>query len=214
MKYIIKNSSPHSLELYKREEGACFNDMPKPIKDEVRDSLFKEQGGICCYCGKRIASDHTSVIEHLYPKGLKQYAHLQLEYTNLLCSCDGGESDRTGKSKAEKRKFPSYCDDKKNNRVLKVHPLYMDCEKKFGYDEEGHIYGLTPEACETIEILGLDCATLVNLRKAAIEPYVEQQQSDSEWNQIIERLNKKTNGIFSSFCFAVIYYIKNFKMAS
>ena len=52
MKYIIKNSSPHSLELYKREEGACFNDMPKPIKDEVRDSLFKEQGGICCYCGK------------------------------------------------------------------------------------------------------------------------------------------------------------------
>ena len=214
MKYIIKQSSPTSLEDYKKEIGACFDELPKIVKDELRHSLFDEQGGICCYCGKRISDNYTSVIEHLYPRGLKQYVHLQLEYTNLLCSCDGGVSDRTGKSKAEKRKFPSYCDDKKNNRVLKVHPLCIDCEKKFGYDEEGYIYGLTPEACETIEILGLDCATLVNLRKAAIEPYVEQQQSDSEWNQIIERLNKKTNGIFSSFCFAVIYYIKNFKMAS
>ncbi len=214
MKYIIKQSSPTSLENYKKEIGACFDELPKIVKDELRHSLFDEQGGICCYCGKRISDNYTSVIEHLYPRGLKQYVHLQLEYTNLLCSCDGGVSDRTGKSKAEKRKFPSYCDDKKNNRVLKVHPLCIDCEKKFGYDEEGHIYGLTPEAGETIEILGLDCATLVNLRKAAIEPYVEQQQSDSEWNQIIERLKKKTNGIFSSFCFAVIYYIKNFKMAS
>ena len=214
MKYIIKQSSPTSLENYKKEIGACFDELPKIVKDELRHSLFDEQGGICCYCGKRISDNYTSVIEHLYPRGLKQYVHLQLEYTNLLCSCDGGVSDRTGKSKAEKRKFPSYCDDKKNNRVLKVHPLCIDCEKKFGYDEEGQIYGLTPEAGETIEILGLDCATLVNLRKAAIEPYVEQQQSDSEWNQIIERLKKKTNGIFSSFCFAVIYYIKNFKMAS
>ncbi len=214
MKYIIKQSSPTSLENYKKEIGACFDELPKIVKDELRHSLFDEQGGICCYCGKRISDNYTSVIEHLYPRGLKQYVHLQLEYTNLLCSCDGGVSDRTGKSKAEKLKFPSYCDDKKNNRVLKVHPLCIDCEKKFGYDEEGHIYGLTPEAGETIEILGLDCATLVNLRKAAIEPYVEQQQSDSEWNQIIERLKKKTNGIFSSFCFAVIYYIKNFKMAS
>lgn len=214
MKYIIKQSSPTSLENYKKEIGACFDELPKIVKDELRHSLFDEQGGICCYCGKRISDNYTSVIEHLYPRGLKQYVHLQLEYTNLLCSCDGGVSDRTGKSKAEKLKCPSYCDNKKNNRVLKVHPLCIDCEKKFGYDEEGYIYGLTPEARETIEILGLDCATLVNLRKAAIEPYVEQQQSDSEWNQIIERLNKKTNGIFYSFCFAVIYYIKNFKMAS
>lgn len=214
MKYIIKNSSPHSLELYKGEEGACFNDMPKPIKDEVRDSLFNEQGGICCYCGKRIASDHKSVIEHLYPKGLKQYAHLQLEYTNLLCSCDGGESDRTGKSKAEKRKFPSYCDDKKNNRVLKVTPLCSYCEELFMYDEEGHIYGATDAACEAIETLGLDCVTLVDQRRAAIEPYIEQQLSDAEWNKEVHELSQRFDGLFLPFCFAVIYYIKNFKISS
>ena len=214
MKYIIKNSSPRSLELYKREEGACFDDMPKPIKNEVRESLFKEQGGICCYCGKRIASDHTSAIEHLYPKGLKEYAHLQLEYTNLLCSCDGGESDRKGKSKAEKRKFPAYCDDKKNNRVLKITPLCSDCEELFMYDEEGHIYGATDAACEAIETLGLDCVTLVDQRRAAIEPYIEQQLSDAEWNKKVHELSQRFDGLFLPFCFAVIYYIKNFKMAS
>lgn len=214
MKYIIKNPSPRILEEYKAEEGACFNDMPKPIKDEVRDSLFKEQGGICCYCGKRIASDHTSVIEHLYPKGLKQYAHLQLEYANLLCSCDGGESDRIGKTKREKKRFPQFCDDKKNNQVLKVTPLCSNCEELFMYDEDGHIYGATSDACETIEKLGLDCITLVNQRRAAIEPYIEQQLSNDEWNKEMHKLSQRFDGLFLPFCFAVIYYIKNFKIAS
>lgn len=214
MKYIIKQSSPTSLENYKKEIGACFDELPKIVKDELRHSLFDEQGGICCYCGKRISDNYTSVIEHLYPRGLKQYVHLQLEYTNLLCSCDGGVRDRTGKSKAEKLKFPSYCDNKKNNRVLKVTPLCSDCEELFMYDEEGHIYGATDAACEAIKTLGLDCVTLVNQRRAAIEPYIEQQLSDVEWNKEVHKLSQRFDGLFLPFCFAVIYYIKNFKMAS
>lgn len=212
MKYIVKRGSPASLEAYKATEGACYNNMPQDVKEDVRHSLVSEQGGICCYCGKRILPDHHSVIEHLYPKGLKQYSHLQLEYTNLLCSCDGGESNRAGKSKAEKRKFPSYCDDKKNNRVLKLTPLDPTCEEQFSYDEEGHIYGKTEAARETIEVLGLDCSPLVNQRKAAIDPYLALNLDKDDWMTLIDNLSQQHNGKYRSFCFAIIYYIRNFKM--
>lgn len=213
MKHIVKGDPPASLEAYKVIEGACYNDIPQSVKEEVRQSLVSEQGGLCCYCGKRILPDYHSIIEHLYPKGLKQYSHLQLEYTNLLCSCDGGESDRKGKSKAEKRKFPSFCDDKKNNRVLSLTPLDPDCETQFSYDEEGHIYGETDAAREAIEILGLDCSPLVNLRKAAIDPYLSLELDEEGWNAEIADLSQRHSGNFRSFCFAVIYYIRNFKIA-
>lgn len=213
MKHIVKNKPPESLEAYKETEDACYNDMPQNVKEDVRHSLVSEQGGICCYCGKRILPDHHSVIEHLYPKGLIQYSHLQLEYNNLLCSCDGGESDRAGKTKSEKRKIPSFCDDKKNNRLLTLTPLDPTCEEQFSYDEEGHIYGETDAAQEAIEILGLDCGPLVNLRRAAIAPYLKLDLDDEGWNAEIEDLSHRHNGNFRSFCFVVIYYIRNFKMA-
>ena len=214
MKYIVKSESPASLEAYKITEGACYNNIPQNVKEDVRQSLVSEQGGLCSYCGKRILSDYHSVIEHLLPKGLKQYSHLQLEYNNLLCSCDGGESDRTGKTKSEKRKFPSFCDDKKNNRILSLTPLDSTCEEQFSYDEEGHIYGITDAARETIEILGLDCSPLVNLRKAAINPYLELELDEEGWNAEIDDLSQRHDGNFRSFCFAIIYYIRNFKMVA
>lgn len=147
------------------------------------------------------------------PKGLKQYQKLQLEYSNLLCSCDGGESERTGKTKAQKRVFPPYCDSKKNDRVIKITPLEENCENYFYYDEDGHIYGKTDEADETIEILGLDCSTLVNQRKAAIEAYVDLQLfTDEEWEReasfVLQRDNK---GLYMPYCFAVAYYIRTYK---
>ena len=213
MKYIQKSAPPESLEAYKKIDGACFNEMPPDIKEELRACLIAEQGGICCYCGKRILPDWHSVIEHLLPKGLKQYQHLQ--YSNLLCSCDGGESDRTGKTKAQKRVFPPYCDSKKNNQVIKITPLDENCEGCFLYDDEGHIYGRTAEAEETIEILGLDCSTLVNLRKAAIDAYSKMfLPSDNDWEIEIAFLRTRSaDGFFRPFCFAVIYYIQHYKMS-
>lgn len=213
MKHIIKSDPPASLEAYKEIEGTCFENMPKTVKDELKKSLVLEQGGLCCYCGKKILVNHHSIIEHLYPKSNEKYKHLQLEYGNLLCSCDGGESDRSGKSKSEKRKFPSFCDDKKNDQILPLTPLDPTCEEQFSYDEEGNIYGMTDNASEAIKILGLDCSPLVIARRKAIDPYVSMSMNDAEWVSVIEDLQRKHDGEFLPFCFAVIYYIKNFKIA-
>ena len=78
MKYIEKRKPPESLERYRGTAGANFDDLPSNVKSELKQQLADEQGDICCYCGKRISPDHHSVIEHLLPKGDKQYTHLQL----------------------------------------------------------------------------------------------------------------------------------------
>lgn len=153
MKHIIKHNSPKSLEDYKKEENACFNNIPPNVKEELRKSLFEEQGGICCYCEDRIYPDHRSVLEHLLPKGLKQYSNLQLSYSNLLCSCDGGEFDRYGKTKKQKKVYPPHCDSKKNNKTIDITPLNNDCEDYFTYDEDGNIWGTNETANKTIDIM-------------------------------------------------------------
>ena len=213
MKYIQKQMPPASFVEYSQEQGARFDDMKKDVKDELRRSLVCEQGGICCYCGKRIAPDYSSVIEHLLPKGLPEYEHLQLDYSNLLCSCDGGRQSRTGHNKAEKQQYPPTCDSKKNNELIQITPLDIECERMFSYDEDGYIYGESDEATQTIQTLGLDCATLNNLRKAAMEAYDDKILDENEWYHEIEELSQKHNGNYRPFCFAAIYYIKAFKIS-
>lgn len=212
LKHITKANAPASLEAYKSIEGARFEDLPKDVKDELRKSLVEEQGGLCCYCGSEIQADNTSVIEHLLPKGDERYKHLQLEYSNLLCSCDGGRAEREKKSKSEKKLYPSHCDNKKHDNKIDVSPLDENCEEQFAYDEEGNIYGLNQHAQTTIGILGLDCSTLNSLRKSAITPYVS-MGSDTNWAEEIEFLSNKHDGRYLPFCFVAIYYIKNFKVA-
>lgn len=207
VKYIKKNVPPRSLEEYKKTEKASFKDLDKnhtSIKRELKNSLIMEQGGICCYCGTRI-EQMGSVIEHFMPKADDCFPELQLEYSNLLASCRGGQNDRE-----TNKKFPLCCDAKKRNRVIGISPTDPKCESYFKYDNDGNIYGVTTEAKNAIEILGLNNEVQKNRRKAAIEAYINLPE-DTNWNQEIYFLsNKDRNGLYQPYCFAVIYYIKNF----
>lgn len=207
MKYIQKNDPPESLEKYKQTEGASFKDLDKnhtSIKREIKNSLIAEQGGICCYCGTWI--DRTnSMIEHFKPKDEDLFPELQLEYTNLLASCLGGQTERQ-----KNRKFPLCCDANKKNRVIKVSPTDSKCESYFKYDDDGNIYGTTPEACNAITILNLNNEVQKNRRRAAIEAYINLPK-DTDWQKEIRFLSSRNrNGLFEPYCFAVVYYIKNF----
>lgn len=209
MKYIEKGESPRSLEEYKTTEGASFKDLDKnhtSIKREIKTSLIAEQGGICCYCGTRI--DRTnSMIEHFKPKDENLFPKLQLEYSNLLASCLGGQIDRQ-----TNRRFPLCWDANKKNRVIEVSPTDPDCESCFKYDEEGTIYGTTPEARHAIQILNLNNEVQKNRRKAAIEVYINLPE-ETDWQDEIRFLSARDrNGLYQPYCFAAIYYIQNFLM--
>lgn len=214
MKYIQKRQAPESLETYKKEEGASFEDLGRNhtcIKRELKRQLIAEQGGLCCYCGDRITFD-SAMIEHFLPKAEELFPELQLEYSNLLSSCMGGQEERRLNRRYQDRRFPLSCDAKKGNEIINVSPTDPLCETYFGYDEDGNIYGITQEAKVAIKILGLDNEVLKNRRKAAIDAYHDLSE-EIDWQQEINFLTMPNgDGQFEPYCFAVIYYIKNSKL--
>jgi len=214
MKYIEKSDEPQELFEYKQTPGVCFEGMPSEVKIPLKIKLVTEQGYLCCYCGKRIEIDPSTILEHL--KCQNNYAELELCYNNILASCDGGQGDRSGKSKKEKKHFPDHCDAKKDDHYLKLTPLDDDCEDRFTYGSDGRIYGENDDAQRAIEILGLNCLTIINRRKAVIEAYIELSQLDPApskeyWNSKIRdnsTLNK--DGKYPEYCFAAKYYIRRY----
>ncbi|XZF61302.1 MAG: retron system putative HNH endonuclease [Gloeotrichia echinulata DVL01] len=91
MKYIQKSEEPESFTAWKKLANDDWNpsweDLRKPQKTYVHNSLLQEQGFICCYCGRHI-NHENSHIEHLQPR--TTYPQLALDYTNLLASCNIG----------------------------------------------------------------------------------------------------------------------------
>lgn len=75
---------------------------PKRAQLQVRhwtdalDDLYERIGGYCSYCERPLG--HAAEVEHVQPKGLPQYAHLKLEWTNFLVSC---KNCNTRKSNAD-----------------------------------------------------------------------------------------------------------------
>jgi len=57
------------------------------------DTLLKEQGYTCCYCGCRIPHKGLPhfILEHLIP--INSDKTLVGEYRNMMIACDGGEKD-------------------------------------------------------------------------------------------------------------------------
>ena len=59
---------------------------------ELRNTLHREQSGLCCYCGEELvykgSDSHQTVLEHFKPKS--KYPDLTFKYDNILLSCGGG----------------------------------------------------------------------------------------------------------------------------
>lgn len=210
MRYIIKNAEPHELSKYRETPGVCFDEMDSQTKAAVKSSLLKEQGYLCCYCGKQIELDIHTILEHLLPRGVPQYRSLELYYENILASCDGGQRERASGNK----RFPEYCDSKKKNYIIPITPLDPTCECSFIYDEVGEIHpavATNNDAIRTIDILGLNNPYLNHCRKAVIDAYKDWNLSRDQWMNELEKLNKMTDRLIE-FCFVARYYIQNYKI--
>jgi uncharacterized protein (TIGR02646 family) len=102
MKKIIKQSEPRSLVEHRSQANANYDNYPE--KDDLRKSLLKEQGYICCYCMSRIKLDEMK-IEHWQPQ--TKYISRQLDYKNLLGACMGNQGARPQNQHCDTRKGDS-----------------------------------------------------------------------------------------------------------
>ena len=208
MQYIEKGQEPSGLKHYKETPGVCFLHLPSEVKTELKESLLREQGYICCYCGKRIELDPSTKLEHLLCRA--QHPDLELVYENIIASCDGSQGEH------DRKRFPIHCDAKKRNKMIDISPLCQDCEDRFWYDEDGGIYGGSDTVQKVIDTLGLDCATVKNRRKAAIKAYTIYrdfpeltEETPDFWRIKLEyNLTRDSEGKYPEYCFAVRYYIR------
>lgn len=198
MKQIVKQAEPQELIVWKTQANEVwqpsYNDLRGAEKQAVKLSLMAEQGYLCCYCENRLVDD-DSHIEHFQPQNDPTID--PLNYANLLCSCQS----RIAKG------APRHCGNLKNgwfDEQLLISPLANGCEERFAYSGDGLIRPsdqADESARVTIEKLGLDMAKLNDLRKKAIDPFVDATLSETEFCQFVTGyLDRDTEGMFGEFC--------------
>ncbi len=204
MKYIEKGVEPRALTDWKALENENWQPMYEDLrgveKSAVREALFDEQGGICCYCERRL-TDADSHIEHFHPQS--DLTVDPLDYGNLLYSCQ----DQLKKGE------PRHCGNRKGewfDEDLLISPLDPDCENAFAYSGDG---GIRPTddnnsaAKTTIEKLELDIDKLRDRRKRAIEPFLDPSLSDMDFSSFVTGiLMRGPNGLYPEF-FTTIRYL-------
>lgn len=217
MKLIIKNGvEPTALKQYRSTPGADYENMPTDIKDIIRSTLYQEQGGICCYCMKRISLDYGNTkIEHFKPRniynGKDGKENLKLNYNNLLLACKGEEMDSNNNK-------VSCCDSKKGEtELLFVNPLDQNIESKFYYTSSGEITSHEESIKNEIKaILNLNNQTLKNLRKKVYEHIKQRINKAVEQKKcslgLLNSLRKEwyepdKMGLFKPFCMVAVYLI-------
>ncbi len=197
MKYITKGQEPQELLDFKAAENENwkprYGDLTSEAKTALKASLMQEQGWICCYCERRL-EDNDSHIEHLRPRSKPQFAAAELEYSNLLCSCQ----------ERLKPKEPRHCGTAKDDwyeETLMVSPLDQTCEDRFQFTADGGVYARQNgdvAAQKTIEALNLGIAKLQAMRAAAIEGLLDLMPAD-----VTRYLRRDADGTFPPFFVAI-----------
>lgn len=205
---------------YAKLTGGNLYDMVRDMTtfSNLKQQLYEEQGGICCYCGSKLEYPLNPQyrVEHVKPK--EKYRELVGEYENLLLSCRSTRNEieiRKEMTKKESIKL-LHCDEAKASKEITYSPLNPDCEKVFVYKIDGNIKGMDAAAKKDIETLGLACDYLVRRRREALQSLFDEDNellSDDLLKEYKERvLCRDENNKLAEFCFVISnvvdYYIK------
>lgn len=227
MRYIKKSSTePTCLSEYKQE---CKDlNVPTPLlyedfnrTSELKRILSQEQHGVCCYCQRAVRGFR---IEHSYPESSKEDPEkgkqLQLDYYNLFAACMDSQGHQPELQ---------YCDVAKGNQIIREfikesNPL---CQLHFKYLSTGEIVphgqfsrwkeyleaaaeSLTldeKDARRAIEVLNLNCHTLVEARKLCLTELLRllPTKSKDEWKEMIRQW--MSSSVFPDFIELRLQYI-------
>lgn len=199
MRQIQKTNPPDEFIEYCKTPGVCFEGLTGDKKKSLRKRLLEDQGYICCYCGRSIKNDEHTKIEHI--RCQENYRHLELDFNNMLVSCDGGDKDR---SDGIRPRHQVHCDAKKGNRDIPISPL-ENTEGLLFFFDDGTVKGNGDTGKALVEILGLDAKFLNTQRRNAIEQYKDFIPADLDLELL--RLREKKDGCYNEFCFVLEQHI-------
>ncbi|CAN1211148.1 hypothetical protein TUMEXPCC7403_13185 [Tumidithrix helvetica PCC 7403] len=211
MKHILKNKTePSSLIEYRSTPNATYSGYH--VGSDLRQSLLKEQGYICCYCMQGITEANMKV-EHFKPQ--KTHPHLQLNYSNMLGACKGLGI-----------KGSQHCDTSKGNHEISLDPtnFMRNCEKILKYSSNGRIYAgdsiidnnpvIDRDLCK---ILNLNLQSLCDERRAILKALQKGLEIKSPSKsatipllkqKLKEWSSKDSQGRYRAYCQVAIFYLQ------
>lgn len=201
MKRITKDDEPLPFSKWKDlandDWQPSYHNLQNPEKNLLKEALWSEQGGICCYCNQAISVD-TGHIEHFRPQ--TAFPALELDYANLHLCCTQGKE----------KKSPSYCGMAKGSwfdEEATLSPMKVDIETLFNYRADGHI-SAAPEASDMAHHLALDSNILVRKRREAISGFLSEDflnnTNDDELKSLYEKIKvKNASGQYMEYCVAI-----------
>ena len=225
MKRIIKNHDSsviqELLNFIQSEKKASIIPIYENFreKNELRQSLLKEQGYICCFCMRRIEdSNETTKIAHIFPqnpvsdedKQKVKKENLDLDYNNMLAACDGGKGQSP---------YLQHCDTKQGNAILKINPAdsIKNCEKLIEYKSSGEIYSNNSDIDYDLrEVLNLNLDAIKQARKEVYSVIIKKLESkypNRSWSKRsieneINNYSQLKNGRYAPYCQYVIFFLQ------
>lgn len=195
----------------------------------LRQQLYEEQRGLCCYCMQKITIDSSS-IEHFLPESI--FPQNEVDYFNLFLACRYSD----GLSGKERKQ---YCDKAKGNILISKHINYLHydssknkttkCEDLVKYNELGYILPnrtdlktlnsyyqnyeiLLPEEkviLGSIEVLNLNCESLVNKRHKFIvsEGFTKKELEKISDPAFLKQKIEKIEVVYPQFAGVSLYFL-------
>jgi uncharacterized protein (TIGR02646 family) len=217
VKHIQKGDPPQALIAWikgHRDGQKPEFDGPDFPKQAVRAALLAEQGCICAYTMIAIrppSADRAAEachIEHIKPQSRSREdgkVEETVEFTNLLACYPGTIGEQ----------HPGFGATKKGDEwqeAIFLSPLMPTCEKRLKFRLDGTVSatnGTDTQAVHTIDLLGLDCNRLRELRRAAIRAAglgldAEEAVSLAEAKRVGQNAKKRrADGLFVGYCIAL-----------
>lgn len=166
MKHSQKRPTPNCLTdwlaLANEDWQPSWGNFADPQKRETKESLLKEQGWVCAFCGRKIDAG-GSHIEHFLPRS--EFPEHHLDYANFFASC-GPSGEKSA---------PQICGDAKGDWIptdpVNLIPSHLDCEKRFRYESNGAVNPVDPSdhhVSKAIKALNLNDNSLQLVRKSIL----------------------------------------------
>ena len=205
MRNIKKGAEPASLARHRLAQPSDFDNYPD--KATLRQSLVREQRGLCCYCLARIKPEPNAMkIEHWH----SQDAHTgeRLDYRNFLASCPGNEGQP---------RDLQHCDTRKGNDDLSRNPAdpLHDIESIIHFYTDGTIYATDPVFDREINaVLNLNIAFLKDNRKSALDAFkITLTKRGKMGRSTLQRLLRKWDGeadgdVLYPYCQVIVYWLR------
>lgn len=169
MRSLTKGFEPKKLQDWRRENPneTNWSTLPGEVKQEIRESLCRDQGNLCAFCERRIRPERKAAdrehmrIAHGVPRqGPSGVPEKTFDWQNLLGSCpDSYHPTKT-------------CDVAQADRPLCASPYStLQLEAKLQFKRDGSIETLNVDLARDLETLNLNADRLKMSRQDALRAF-------------------------------------------